>query len=56
MEGFGRVDGVLARHGVDDEEGFLGLDGGVDGFDFGHQGFVDGQATCRIDQKVVVAF
>ena len=50
VEGLGRVDGVLARHGVDHEEGFLGLDGRVDGLDFRHQRFIHGQTARRIDE------
>ncbi|MNM78701.1 hypothetical protein D3C81_906120 [compost metagenome] len=54
IEGLGRVDGVLAQHGVDDEQGFDRFHGAVDGGDFAHHLFVDTQAARRIDDQHVV--
>ena len=53
-EGFGGVGGVLALHGIDHEQSFHGLEGGVQGFDFLHQRFVNGQAACGVHQQHVV--
>ena len=48
IEGFGAVDGVLARHAVDDEIDLIGLNLFVDLFELLHQFGIDGQATCGV--------
>ena len=45
MEGLGRGHGVLAGHGIDDQEGVVGSDGPGDVPDLVHQVLVDRQAT-----------
>ena len=42
FEGLGGIDRVLALHGVDHKQGLNRLQGGVQGFDFGHQSLVNG--------------
>jgi hypothetical protein len=54
VEFLGGVDGVLSRHGVDDEECLVGLCGLLDGGDFLHQRFVDGQSSGGVDDDGVV--
>ncbi len=54
VEGFGGVDGVLAGHGVGDEEDF---GGGEEGFELGHlvhEGLVDAEAAGGVDDEDVV--
>ena len=46
-------DGLLAGHGVDDEQRLDRLDGGVDGGDLGHQRLVDGQAPGGVEDDDV---
>ena len=49
----GGVDGVLAGHGVYDEERLLGLDAFLYGLDFLHHLLVDGQAAGGVDDDQV---
>ena len=49
----GRVGRILALHGVDHQQGFNRMHRGVQRLDFGHQGFINGQAAGRIDQQHV---
>jgi hypothetical protein len=51
LEGLGGVDRILALHGIDHEQGFDGLERGVQILDFGHQQLVDGQTAGRIHQQ-----
>lgn len=46
VEGLGRVDGVLAEHGVDHEERFDGLEEGVEFSHLLHHRFVNGQTAA----------
>ena len=48
MEGLRRRDRVLPGHGVDDQEGVVGLQRAGDLGHLGHEVLVDGQATGRI--------
>jgi hypothetical protein len=51
VEGLGGVDGVLAGHGIDDEEDLVGLDAGIDAAEFAHEVIVDVQATGGIEDE-----
>ena len=53
VEGLGRVDGVLAEHGVDHEERFNGLEEGVELGNLLHHRLVDGQTAGRVDDEHV---
>ena len=53
VEGLGRGHRVLAGHGVDDQEGVVGLDGPGDVPDLVHQVLVDGQAAGGVDDQDV---
>ena len=53
-ERLGGDDGVLADHGVDDEEDLVGVDGVADVGGLLHQDLVDAQATGGIDDDHVV--
>ena len=53
-EGAGGVGRILAGHGVDHKQRFGGLDGLMQPLDLLHHRFVDGQATCGIDQYHVM--
>jgi hypothetical protein len=55
VEGFGGVDGVLADHGIDDEEDLMGLDLDVDGFEFVHQRLIDVEAAGGVEDDDVPA-
>ena len=55
VEGLGGADGVLAGHGVDDEQDLVGLDGLFDGLELVHEGLIDMQAAGRIEEDHVVA-
>ena len=53
VEGLGRGDGVLAGHGVDDEERVVRVDRLGDAADLVHQLGVDGEATGGVDDDDV---
>ena len=55
VERLGRGDGVLAGHGVDDEERVVGLDRVGDAPDLVHQLGVDGEAAGGVDDDDVAA-
>ena len=55
VERFGRGDGVLAGHGVDDEERVVRLDPGRDLADLLHHLGVDGEAAGGVDDDDVAA-
>ena len=54
VERLGRVDGVLADHGVDDEQDFVGVDGGADVRRLLHQFSVNAEASGGVDNDHVV--
>ena len=54
VEGLGGVDGVLAGHGVGDEEDLGGVEGGFELGHFVHEGFVDAEAAGGVDDEDVV--
>ena len=56
VECFCGVDCVLAGHGVDNEEGFLWVEGGFKAGDFVHHLFVNSETTGGIDNDNVGAF
>ena len=58
FESFGGVDRILTLHGVDNKQGLDRVEHGVQLFNLGHQGFVDGQAAGGVDQQhiKIVAF
>ncbi len=53
-ESSGGVDGILSRHGIDDEQALVRADGGVDLLHLGHQLFIDMQTTGGIDDEDVI--
>ena len=55
VEGLGGVDGVLAGHGVGDEEDFGGGEEGLELGHFVHEGFVDAEAAGGVDDEDVAA-
>ena len=55
VEGLGGLNGILAGHGVNDEEGFRGLDGLVQGRYLVHQLLVHGQAAGGIHNDHAVS-
>ena len=56
VEGLGGVDGVLAGHGVGDEEDLGGVCFGLQlRTHFVHEGFVDAEAAGGVDDEDVVA-
>ena len=50
-----RIDGILSRHRVDDEQYFLRVDSILDRFDLLHHQLVDCQSTGGIDDDHIVA-
>ena len=56
VEGLGHVHGVLAGHGVGDEQRLLRLGQVADVGHFLHQLFVDGEAARRVEDEDVEAF
>ena len=56
VEGLGRVDGILSRHGVDDKQGLVGTNMILQTFYLGHHLLVHCQASGGIDEHCVVAF
>lgn len=42
------IDGILTQHGVNHEQGFDGVQRGMQSLDLGHHLFVDGQPTGGI--------
>lgn len=50
VEGIGHRDGILTRHGVRHEENLLRREGGLEGRQFVHQGFIDVQTACGVEQ------
>ena len=55
VEGLGGVDGVLAGHGVGDEEDFGGVEQGFELGHLVHEGFVDAEAAGGVDDEDVAA-
>src|SRR5699024_9186723 len=55
VEGFGDVHGVLPGHRVDSEQDLIGGNFAPDIFKLGHEGVVDVQAACRVDDDGIVA-
>ena len=55
MEGRRRSHGILAGHCIDDEEREVRLDGGGDSGHLVHQGRIDGQSSCGVDNEHVSA-
>ena len=51
----GHVDGVLAGHGIDDEQDVVGLDRLLDVGQLRHQRLVDVEATAGVDDQHVLA-
>ena len=56
MESFRSGHGVLAGHGVDNEQDLVRFDRLFDLFELFHEGFVHVQAACRIDDEHIQAF
>ena len=55
VEGRGRVDGVLAGHGVGDEEDLGGVEGGFEVGHLVHEELIDAEAAGGIDDEDVAA-
>ena len=55
VEGFGGVDGVLAGHGVGDEEDFGGVEVALEVGHFLHEGLIDAGAAGGVDDEDVAA-
>ena len=56
VEGLGGVDGVLAGHGVDDQQHVVRLDGVADVDELGHQLLVDVQPAGGVDDDDVAVW
>ncbi len=56
VEGFGGVDRILAGHGVDDEEDLMGVERGVDLLQLVHEGVIDVEAACGVEDEDVGTF
>ena len=51
VEALGRLDGVLADHGVDDEQDVAGVDGVLDRGELLHERLVDREATGGVSTR-----
>ncbi len=54
IKALGYIYRVLTRHGVHDQEHFIRLGHFVDLTELLHQGFVDMEPACGIDQQIVI--
>lgn len=55
VEGFGRVHGILARHGVYDEERLGRIERSLHALDLVHHGLIYGETACCIDDDDLFA-
>ena len=55
VEGLGHIDGLLAGHGIHDQQRFVDFDMLLNADQLVHQGIVNLQTACGIDDDVIVA-